>query len=62
MGYNTFEVLPFHVPSQNNLIRELEHTKKLIEDSHHEKVRDSFSFRAHFLGGSPHLNGVCKCR
>lgn len=26
------------VSSQNALIRELEHTKKLIEDSHHEKV------------------------
>lgn len=40
----------FHLPSQNNLIRELEHTKKLIEDSHHEKVRDSFSFCTHCLG------------
>uniref|UniRef100_A0A3Q3K479 SAM domain-containing protein n=1 Tax=Monopterus albus TaxID=43700 RepID=A0A3Q3K479_MONAL len=28
---------------KNNLIRELEHTKKLIEESHHEKVRDHFS-------------------
>lgn len=28
------------VSLQNSLIRELEHTKKLIEDSHHEKVRD----------------------
>lgn len=27
-------------PSQNALIRELDHTKKLIEESHHEKVRD----------------------
>uniref|UniRef100_H2T385 PTPRF interacting protein alpha 1 n=1 Tax=Takifugu rubripes TaxID=31033 RepID=H2T385_TAKRU len=35
---------------KNNLIRELEHTKKLIEDSHHEKVRDSFSFCTHCLG------------
>lgn len=26
--------------SQNALIRELDHTKKLIEESHHEKVRD----------------------
>lgn len=26
------------VSSQNALIRELEHTKKLIEESHHEKV------------------------
>lgn len=40
----------FDVPSQNNLIRELEHTKKLIEDSHHEKVGDSFSFLTHRLG------------
>lgn len=29
------------VSFQNALIRELEHTKKLIEESHHEKVRDS---------------------
>lgn len=28
------------VSLQNALIRELEHTKKLIEESHHEKVRD----------------------
>lgn len=66
MGYSTFEVFPdllscFMFPSQNNLIRELEHTKKLIEDSHHEKVRDSFSFCTHSLGGFSTLNGLCKC-
>lgn len=32
------QLLP--VSSQNALIRELDHTKKLIEESHHEKVRD----------------------
>lgn len=30
------------VSFQNALIRELDHTKKLIEESHHEKVRDRF--------------------
>uniref|UniRef100_A0A8C9ZV30 PTPRF interacting protein alpha 1 n=1 Tax=Sander lucioperca TaxID=283035 RepID=A0A8C9ZV30_SANLU len=29
---------------KNALIRELEHTKKLIEESHHEKVRDCLKF------------------
>lgn len=36
---------------QNNLIRELEHTKKLIEDAHHEKVRGVLS--ALWGGSSP---------
>lgn len=35
-----FQLLP--VSFQNALIRELDHTKKLIEESHHEKVRDRF--------------------
>lgn len=35
------------VTFQNALIRELEHTKKLIEESHHEKVKNDF--KAFFL-------------
>lgn len=34
--------LCFSLP-QNALIRDLEHTKKLIEEAHHEKVSDSLS-------------------
>lgn len=35
------------VRPQNALIRELDHTKKLIEESHHEKVCDRLSLARH---------------
>lgn len=51
------QLLP--VSSQNALIRELDHTKKLIEESHHEKVRDRLltfpKFMCFFSGGELEL-------
>lgn len=35
------------VRPQNALIRELDHTKKLIEESHHEKVCDRLGLARH---------------
>ena len=46
---------PVSVSLQNALIRELEHTKKLIEESHHEKVRNQFANEANL---SPYLMGI----